>query len=726
MNVALPKSYTWLFVLIQAVCVTLLGYHLNRADFKELVLLYTALFSSFYFFLKYFDGSQKYLYYTGLFLRIVLLFSIPNLSQDFYRFIWDGRMLVNGNNPYLYLPDNIIGNTNFHISDAKQLYEGMGSLSSGHFTNYPPVNQFCFAIAALFAGKSIVGSIIVFKLIIIIADIGTCYFGRKLLKLQNLPEKNIFLYFLNPLVIIELTGNLHFEGVMIFFLIWSLYLLETGKLKWAAAVFALSVSVKLVPLMLLPLLYRKLKIRNAFQFYGIAGSSTVLLFVPFISVPFLYNYANTISLWFVNFEFNASIYYLLRSIGYYLTGYNLIHTIGKILPLIVLLFALILSARKTNTNFRNYTQNMLLVLCLYFFLSTTVHPWYIITPIALSVFTKFRFPLAWTFLVILSYWAYSNTDFSESPLLLIFEYAGVFCMLFWELTGRATFLQNIPGKCQETAISTSNQTTRKKMATMQKIGLGVISTVIIAAAYLFCASSCGIKISGKGPVVSHEKWTALLKKHVKADGLVDYKGFINDKAELQAYLDIISKDAPAKNWSENDKIAYWLNAYNAFTVKLIVDNYPVKSIKDLGPANQIIFVNTPWDKKFFKIGGRTMTLNNIEHRILRNQFTEPRIHFALNCASMSCPKLRAEAYEGVVLDKQLTEQATGFLSDTSRNVVDASNPKLSSIFNWYGGDMKKWSKLSLIQYINKYSPIQINENANIDYLKYDWNLNEAK
>ncbi len=264
------------------------------------------------------------------------------------------------------------------------------------------------------------------------------------------------------------------------------------------------------------------------------------------------------------------------------------------------------------------------------------------------------------------------------------------------------------------------------MTTMQKIGIGAVTMFTIIAAYFFTMIGCGIKLSGKGEPPSHEKWSAMLKKHVRVDGLVDYQGFIGDKAELQAYLDIISKEAPAKNWSENDKMAYWLNAYNAFTVKLIIDNYPVKSIKDLGPAIQIIFVNTPWDKKFFKIGSRKMTLNGIEHRILRNQFTEPRIHFALNCASMSCPKLRGEAYEGALLDKQLTEQAKAFLSDTSRNVVDVNNPKLSSIFNWYGGDMKKWSKLSLIQYINKYSPVQINESANIDYLKYDWNLNEAK
>lgn len=261
---------------------------------------------------------------------------------------------------------------------------------------------------------------------------------------------------------------------------------------------------------------------------------------------------------------------------------------------------------------------------------------------------------------------------------------------------------------------------------MKRISIGLSALIVMLFVSIWYLTSCGIHITGKGKVISHNSWTELLKKHVGTDGLVDYKGFIADKEKLQSYLDLVSKNPPAKSWDENDKIAYWLNAYNAFTVKLIVDNYPVKSIKDLGPANQIIFINTPWDKKFFSIGKKTMTLNNIEHRILRNSFTEPRIHFALNCASMSCPKLRNEAYNGTTLDAQLTEQAVAFLSDTTRNQPNANNSKLSSIFNWYGGDMKKWSNLSLIEYINKYSPVKISENANIDYLKYNWNLNDKK
>lgn len=240
-------------------------------------------------------------------------------------------------------------------------------------------------------------------------------------------------------------------------------------------------------------------------------------------------------------------------------------------------------------------------------------------------------------------------------------------------------------------------------------------------------SSClPLHFKGKGPSIKHDEWTKLVKKHVNTKGLVDYKGFIKDKAELQTYLDYLTANPPGNGWTKEEQVAYWLNAYNAFTVKLIVDHYPVKSIKDLGPKRQLIFINTPWDKKFFKIGNKTMTLNRIEHRILRATFTEPRIHFALNCASMSCPKLRREAYEGSKLDEQLTSQAREFMRDTTKNQPDETDPQLSAIFSFYGKDMRKWSGKTLIEYINQYSPVKIKENAKLEYLDYDWNLNEQK
>ena len=249
--------------------------------------------------------------------------------------------------------------------------------------------------------------------------------------------------------------------------------------------------------------------------------------------------------------------------------------------------------------------------------------------------------------------------------------------------------------------------------------IGIIATVCFI-------TGCAIHINGTKPVQKTDAWTNLLQKYVGKDGLVDYRGFINDKDKLQSYLTSLSENPPATSWTDNDKIAYWLNAYNAFTIKLIVDHYPLKSIKDLGPKRQIIFINTPWDIKFFKIGGKTMTLNRIEHRILRQEFKEPRIHFALNCASLSCPKLRREAYDGARLDVQLTEQAKEFLSDESRNQLNAKTPKLSAIFDFYGKDITKWSGKSLIGFINQYAAVKIDENAALDYLDYNWNLNGKK
>ena len=201
------------------------GYQLERSNFFVLILSVGFLFVGTYQFLKYSNFSLKTLFFFGVFFRLILLLVIPNLSQDFYRFIWDGRMLFNGFNPFLTAPQSFIEQNSFPVHNAQELFDGMGNLNASHFTNYPPVSQFCYWLAALFGSKSILASVVALRLQIILADIGIYHFGKKILRFLSLPEKNIFLYFLNPFIIIELTGNLHFEAVMAFFLVWSLYLL---------------------------------------------------------------------------------------------------------------------------------------------------------------------------------------------------------------------------------------------------------------------------------------------------------------------------------------------------------------------------------------------------------------------------------------------------------------------------------------------------------------------
>ncbi len=230
---------------------------------------------------------------------------------------------------------------------------------------------------------------------------------------------------------------------------------------------------------------------------------------------------------------------------------------------------------------------------------------------------------------------------------------------------------------------------------------------------------------GNNAAITHAAFTTILQKYVNTQGLVNYKGLLKDSAPLNQYLALISNNAPARSWSKSEQFAYWINAYNAFTIKTILNHYPVKSIKDISPSAAIPFVNTVWDQKFFKIGGKSMTLNTIEHKIIRKKFDDARLHFAVNCASASCPKLLNVAYEAATLDAQLTQQAKDFLADDTKNTVNASNPKLSQLFKWFNGDFVQKGRTK-VEFINQYSPIRINDDANLDYKNYDWSLNEQK
>lgn len=246
----------------------------------------------------------------------------------------------------------------------------------------------------------------------------------------------------------------------------------------------------------------------------------------------------------------------------------------------------------------------------------------------------------------------------------------------------------------------------------------------ISISILLFAACSTIPSGSTAQPPSHSIWNSLLQKHVDDKGFVGYKGIINDKAKFQEYLDLLSNTPPSDKWSKKQKMAYWINAYNAFTVKLIIDNYPVKSIKDIGSSIQIPFVNTPWQYKFFKIGGEEMKLDQIEHKILRKEFDDPRIHFAIVCASYSCPRLLNQAYTADKLDDQLNKQAKYFLANKTKNEITADKLKLSKYFTWYKGDFTKNS--SLIEYLNKYAPVHINKDADIEYKDYNWSLNEQK
>ncbi|WP_034656500.1 glycosyltransferase 87 family protein [Cellulophaga baltica] len=424
-------------MLLSCILYYIFAFHFERTEFTKLVVLFIGQLVLCFKIVQFEKLNLKFILVTGIIFRIIFLVTIPNLSQDFYRFIWDGELVSNFINPYLNIPNDLILDPNLVIDNAKELLTGMGELSPKFHSNYPPLNQLIFAVAALLGGKSILGAVIVMRILIILADIGIVYFGRKLLRKLNKSPHLIFWYFLNPLVIMELTGNLHFEGVMLFFFVWSLYLLSMNNWKLAAVVYACSISIKLVPLLFLPLFLTHFKFKKSVAFYSIVGLSILTLLLPFYASEFIANYSKTVGLWFSNFEFNSSIYNVVKTIGvnyFDAKPWELIKTYGKLTPIITILTVLAFTFFRKNDNLSTLISSMLWILTIYYFISPTVHPWYIIFLVVLTCFTNYRYALVWSATVILSYWAYSDPNYVEHLGILTIEYLLVFSFMIYELS----------------------------------------------------------------------------------------------------------------------------------------------------------------------------------------------------------------------------------------------------------------------------------------------------
>jgi len=208
----------------------------------------------------------------------------------------------------------------------------------------------------------------------------------------------------------------------------------------------------------------------------------------------------------------------------------------------------------------------------------------------------------------------------------------------------------------------------------------------------------------------------LLQTHVSNNGIVDYKSFKADKPKLDTYITYLEKTRPDNSWSANKQKAFWINAYNAYTIKLILENYPLKSIMDIKKEGK-----TAWKIPFAKVGGKTYTLDHIEHEILRKKLFDPKIHVGVNCASGSCPKLGNVAFTEANVDTELTKLMKAFINDPTRNKIDKKKVQISEIFNWFKSDFTKNG--SVIDYLNRYADTEIKSNAKISYKKYDWSLN---
>ncbi|WP_125932478.1 glycosyltransferase 87 family protein [Hymenobacter glacialis] len=441
MRVTFPSVSQVLALLLSAGAYLVLAYATPRTHFLQLAGLFAGALLAYAWLLR--SGlSWRWGVGAALVFRLLWLPALPALSDDVYRFRWDGMLVAHGANPFRFRPDEIIADgARTAIPDAatrsqalpelQQLYQ---QLNSPHYYSlYPPVCQYIFGAAAWLFPTSTPGFVYGLRVLILAAEAAAAGLLLALLAAWGMPREWALRYLLHPLVVVELTGNLHFEGVMVFFVLLALWLLSRHRRMASAVALGLGVATKLLPLLALPLLVRRLGWRMAAVYAALSLGTLALLFSPFVSVELAVNISRSLRLYFRNFEFNASLYYLLRSVGYWLTGYNQIAIIGPALALASGFTGLLIAWRERRHALAALPQTLLLMLTVYYACATTVHPWYLTQLIALSVFARFRYPLVWGGVAILSYSAYTNSQYQEQLGLVALEYTVVFVMLGWEV-----------------------------------------------------------------------------------------------------------------------------------------------------------------------------------------------------------------------------------------------------------------------------------------------------
>ncbi|MFT4660142.1 MAG: alpha-1,6-mannosyltransferase [Patiriisocius sp.] len=389
--------------------IAFIGFQVEREDFTTLIVAFFLVFTiMIYWYKSHSFQEEKTIWALVIISRLILLFSVPLLSDDYFRFIWDGHIQVQGINPFEFLPGSIEVNT-----FLAEIYNGLNSKE--YFSVYPPVMQFVFWLSSLIAGDNIALNIIVLKGFLLIADLGLIYGVIRVLKMLGKKIKPVIFLALNPLLIMEVVGNLHFESMMMCFTVWSIFLL----IRWeknkkhsffilTAFVFSLGVLTKIVSLLLLPILIRKLGLKNSIYFGLMVLVFTVLAFLPFADPQVIQNFSNSLDLYFRKFEFNASIYFITNGIYEKFVGWQEIKFVGPALALTNVFVILILSLRRKITSWEMFFTTAMMVMTAHLLFSTTVHPWYIINILVLAVFTTKRYVVVWSFTVILSYYFYQK------------------------------------------------------------------------------------------------------------------------------------------------------------------------------------------------------------------------------------------------------------------------------------------------------------------------------
>lgn len=416
------------------VLLSLAGYYglqnlIPRTDFPILFSIYTVLFGAYAYWSFVRRPGFKQILIVGLLFRLCMLTATPNWSNDYYRFYWDAQMSLNGINPYDLTPTQLQERNPAIFETHKDLYAELNS--PDYYSVYPSVLQGFFTAGA-WLGGSIDGFVKTMQVFIVLAELLTVWLMSLLLSLLRKPPSLSALYFLNPLIVLELSGNLHNEVFMVLFVVLALWLGYRKQWIWSALALALATACKLYPVLLAPLFLIQAR-KSWWQFGASFALSMSLLFFPLIGWQEWVNIKSSIDLYFQKFEFNGGLYFLLRKCVTYFTQFNPIEFLGPSLGVVSLVLMLkTYHAFWKKPDAHNLFTLVGAIVFIFYATSTTVHPWYLSLLIAMSVFSKWRFAIVWSFLIVLTYYTYSTTPYSESYAMVAIGWIGSHGFLLWE------------------------------------------------------------------------------------------------------------------------------------------------------------------------------------------------------------------------------------------------------------------------------------------------------
>lgn len=358
----------------------------------------------------------------GILVRVLLFFGMPSLSDDYFRFIWDGELLQSGIHPFSSLPRDLY-NSNLLEDSLTSLYQSLNS--KDYFTIYPPISQLVFWLSAL--GNDTTTSVLIFRCILLVFEVGNILL---LTKLSNHSHK-IAWYVFNPLVILEVTGNLHFEGCVLFFILGTIYFIRKNQTLGAGVSAGLAVAAKIVPIILIPSIIQAFGWKHIWKLALIITATSLVCFTPIVSIEFVRGISDSLDLFFRNFEFNASLFFLTREMGFHFVGYDVIQYAGPLLTLVggisILIYSWAIFKRE-----QDIAKAFMITISIQLLVSTTVHPWYIIPMIGLCTLTPLRYPIVWSFTIFFTYLGYSLDGYSHPFAWIAIEYLSVLVFIAYE------------------------------------------------------------------------------------------------------------------------------------------------------------------------------------------------------------------------------------------------------------------------------------------------------